>query len=67
MGGRPNYEPYGRDRISDPPELDCITDHCILIHNTEAGAFVTNDGLIPRAKWCLWCGSAVTNEYVPED
>jgi hypothetical protein len=61
------YEPYGRRRVSDPPGLDCIVDHHFWIENIEPGAFPTSDGQPSWASWCLWCGGAVTNEYVPPE
>lgn len=64
---QPGYEPYGRDQVSDPPGLDCLTDNHFWIENTEPGAWVTSDGLVPRANWCLWCGGGSTNEQLPDE
>jgi hypothetical protein len=61
------HEFYGRDQFTEAPGFDCLSFGCMLVMNVEPGAFKTNDGMVPRANWCLWCGGASTNEYVPEE
>lgn len=57
--------------ISNQPGLYCITWGHILVENVEPGAWPVRqpDRLHPRpwAQWCLFCGSGVSNELLPED
>lgn len=51
------------------PGLDCISRGHVLVEHEQPGAWpVYPDGSqIPWAQWCLWCGSGVSNELLPEE
>jgi hypothetical protein len=50
---------------SEPPGLDCLGDGHILVSNEQPGAWFTEDGSVPWASWCLYCGGGVSNEDLP--
>lgn len=49
------------------PGLDCISSGHISVEHEQVGAFETEPGQIPRASWCLWCGSGVSNMKLEDD
>lgn len=49
-----------------PPALDCISRGHVLVEDSAAGAFPTANGEIAWASWCLWCGTGVSNEAIPD-
>lgn len=52
---------------SNPPGLDCLVDGHISVQNEQPGAFPTENGQVPFASWCLYCGGGVSNEALPPE
>jgi len=49
------------------PGFDCISRGHILVTHEQEGAFPTDDGVLPKAHWCLWCGGGVSNEKIDDE
>jgi hypothetical protein len=66
VGLMASREWYGRREASEVPGLDCLQPGHMTVAFEQPGAWPTEGDAVPRASWCLWCGTGVSNELLPD-